>query len=173
MKTWFLLIFLLFSFSSIRLTAQVDEEASTLVKAGETAPNFRYTSADGTSIQLSDLKGKLVLINFFATWCGPCMQELPRLQSDIYDKYKAHPDFVLLVIGREHSTDELKIFNDKKGFSFNLIADPKREIYSAFAKQYIPRNFLIGKDGKVIYSAVGFDNAEFEQLKELIANHLN
>lgn len=173
MKNWFFLPFLLFILCSFNLAAQVVEDPTTLVKIGEKAPDVEFTDENGQLHHLSELNGKLVLINFFAIWCGPCMQELPLLQSEIYDKYKDKPNFVLLVIGREHTSEELKAFKTKKGFRFGLIADPKREIYSAFAKQYIPRNILIGKDGYIISSSIGFESEDFNKLKTTITDLLD
>lgn len=70
---------------------------TTLVKLSETVPDFNYELSPGKSISISNLKGKTVLITFFATWCGPCRKELPHIQSDIYNKYKKNPKFELLI----------------------------------------------------------------------------
>ena len=112
------------------------------------------------------------MINFFATWCGPCLKELPHVESDIFDTYKDNPNFRLLVIGREHNSDDLATFKEKTGYSFQLIADPERKIYSKFAEQFIPRNFIIDREGKVIYSSVGFNEADFNELKKVLASEL-
>ena len=86
------------------------EDESTLNKVGDKAPAFKATTIDGQLIDTKDLKGKVIWVNFFATWCPPCKKELPVLQDSVYLKYKDNKDFVLVVLGREHTVDELKEF---------------------------------------------------------------
>jgi len=168
-KTIQIFIAILFLSSySVEGFCQSDEEKTTRVKIGQEVPAFSFSEDGGPEKSIADLKGQVVLINFFATWCGPCLKELPHLQNDIFIPYKDHPEFRLLVIGREHTAGELAKFKQTKTFTFKLIADPKREIYSSFAEQFIPRNFLIDRDGTIIYSSVGFDEKEFDQLKSVL-----
>ena len=95
------------------------------------------------------------------------MGEMPHLQKEIWEKYKGE-NFVVIAVGREHSKDELVKFNKEKGFTFLMAPDSKREVYSLFAKAYIPRNYLIDKSGKIVYQSVGFNKEEFEELKSTI-----
>jgi len=141
-----------------------------IVKVGQTAPNFSGVATDGATVELKSLAGKVVLLNFFATWCGPCMQEMPRIESEIWKSKKFRDaGVVVLAVGREHGVDELKKFKESKRLTFQILADPKREIYSKYAKEYIPRCYLIGKDGKIKYASMGFDPNDFEKLKSAIA----
>ena len=112
------------------------------------------------------------MINFFATWCPPCNLELPVLQKRIWEKYKNNPDFILVIIGREHTDSEVGAFVEKKGFNMPFASDPKREIFSLYATQNIPRNVIIGKDGKVLYEGTGFTEEEFSELEQIIAEKL-
>ncbi len=173
MKTSVLIFFLACCALWQDVQAKDERDSSTLVEIGQQVPDFTFVNENGEQESIGDYLGKLVLVNFFATWCGPCMQELPQVQTDIFEKYKDNKDFVLLVVGREHSNSEMKKFKANKGFTFKLVADPQREIYSKFAEQFIPRNFLIDKDGKIIYSSIGFNEGDFSTLKETIANKLH
>jgi len=125
------------------------QEETTFAKLSEPVPEFIFEKSPGKTMNISELKGKTVLITFFATWCGPCRKELPFIQSDIYNKFRKNPDFEILIFGREHSWDE---------------------VTSKFAGQYIPRNFLISPEGKILFSSIGFDEKDFKTLKETIEN---
>jgi peroxiredoxin len=165
-------IFILFlNLLSISILAQ---DQFTFAREGQTAPDFTFETSDGLIHRLSDLKGKVVWITFFATWCGPCRKELPHLEKQVYEKYKNHPDFELLVVGREHTREELQKFQADTGHTLPFIPDPKREIFSKYASQNIPRNFIIDKSGKIVVSSVGFTEEEFhdylQKLSMLLSN---
>ena len=130
------------------LGVKAQDNNDDIVKVGEMMPSFSIVSDNGTKINSAELKGKVVLINFFATWCPPCQKELASVQQTLWPKYKDNNKFVMLVIGREHSDKELATYNEKKGFTFPLYPDKSRAIFGAFAKSLIPRSYLIGKDGK-------------------------
>ena len=148
------------------------QEETTFVKLSDSVPAFEFERSPGKVENITNLKGKIVLITFFATWCGPCRQELPKIQSDIYNKFRKNPNFELLIFGREHNWDEIKKFSESNKFSMPLYPDPERKIYSKFAGQYIPRNFLISKEGKLIFSSTGFNEKDFKKLKEVIGDQL-
>ena len=148
------------------------QEETTLVQLSESVPTFEFEKSPGIKQSISDLKGKTVLITFFATWCGPCRKELPFIQSDIYNKYKNNPNFEILIFGREHSWDEVNKFKNENKFTMPFYPDPERKIYAKFAGQYIPRNFLISPEGKIIFSSIGFDEKDFKALKDLLEKQL-
>ncbi|NCB06645.1 MAG: TlpA family protein disulfide reductase [Bacteroidia bacterium] len=136
----------------------------TLVKAGQIAPDFTFETAPGKTVRLSDFKDKVVWINFFATWCGPCRQELPHLQKEVYDKLKDNKNFELIILGREHSWDEINKFKAEQKFNMPFCPDPERKVFSLYAKQNIPRNFIIDKEGKVAIASTGFTEKEFQEI---------
>lgn len=142
-------------------------EASTLIKQGDKAPDFTVEMVTGEQISLSSLKGKVVLINFWATWCPPCREEFKRMQKDVVDRFKGK-DFQLLAISRGEKKSTVDSFRDKQGYTFPMGLDPKQEIYNKYASNYIPRNFVVGKDGKVIYVSVGYEPAEFDNMLKAI-----
>lgn len=138
-------------------------EKTTLVKVGMEAPNFTVDMFDGSKVVLAELKGKVVLVNFWATWCPPCREELTHVQKDIIDRFAGKP-FVFLPISRGEKRSTVEAFRNKMGYTFPMGLDGDQSIFRKYASNYIPRNFLIGKDGKVIYVSVGYDEKEFAEL---------
>ncbi len=152
--------------------SSAQDDPSTLTRVGDKAPQFSCKSVDGKVVDMSKLQGKIVMINFFATWCGPCMLELPVLQKNIWDKYKNRSDFELIILGREHNETEVSNFVKTKGFTMPFAPDPERKIFSLFATQSIPRNVIVGKDGKIIFQSIGFTPEEFKEIEALLAEKL-
>lgn len=149
------------------------DENTTLVKVGDKAPDFRVEMFDGTTFTLTSLEGKVVLLNFWATWCPPCRDELSRVQKDVIDRFvRPDGDFVFLPISRGEARETVAAFREKMGYTFPMGLDPEQQIYKLYASNYIPRNFLIGRDGKVIALTVGYDEEEFNQFLETIAAQL-
>lgn len=141
------------------------------VHVGERAPQFSLTDADGATFSVTEANGKVVVINFFATWCGPCQMELPHVE-EIWQRYRNEPDFELLVIGREETAESVSKFRESKGFSFPIAADPDRGVFSLFASESIPRTLVLSPDGVVVYSSAGFVESDLEKLEDVLAQQL-
>ncbi len=122
---------------------------------GQQAPDIAIVMLDGSHKRLSDLRGKVVLLNFFATWCGPCMYELPHLQ-ELWNDLKDQPDFSMFVIDRDETKDIVEPFLSKKGFTFPVAIDSGSVGFHEFAKEDIPRTYVIGRDGEILFQTVGF-----------------
>jgi thiol-disulfide isomerase/thioredoxin len=162
MRTLFVLLFACF------ISTGHAQDETTLVKISDEVPSFDFEESPGVTQNISAYKGKVVLITFFATWCGPCRKELPSIQSEIFNKYKNDPNFVLLIFGREHSWKEVSDFRNNNKFTMPFFPDPERKIFSKFATQSIPRNFLVSKDGKIVFNTIGFEKKDFKLLKDKI-----
>lgn len=152
-------------------TAQNDIEATTLIHAGDVAPDFTVKMLDGSSVTLSQLRGKVVLISFWATWCPPCRQELSHLQKDVIDRF-AGKELVVLPISRGEEVKTVENFIDKMGYTFPVGLDGDQSIYKKYASNYIPRSVVVGKDGKVVYVAVGYDEETAKAIDNAITKAL-
>ena len=153
------------------LVTMISVQAQEL-KVGDAMPKFELTSSVYGDVKPADLEGKVVLVSLFATWCGPCQKELAEVQSTLWPKYKNNKNFKMLVIGREHTDEDLKKYNERKKSTFPLYPDPKREVFSLFAEKSIPRAYLFDKNGKLIYASVGYTAEEFQKLMETIEKAL-
>jgi peroxiredoxin len=140
---------------------------TSIVHVGDLAPQFSLTTADGEEFSLTDATGDVVLINFFATWCGPCQLELPQIDG-IWTARKNDKNFRLLVIGREETTESVRAYRDKNGFSFPIAADPDRAAYSLFAKESIPRTLVVSPEGLIVYSKSGFFEEDIDDLTAVL-----
>ena len=146
-------------------------EATTLIKQGDKAPDFTVEMVDGQKIALSSLKGKVVLVNFWATWCPPCRNELARVEKEIIEKFKGQ-EFVFLPISRGESKETVAKFREKMGYTFPMGLDTTQSIFKKYATNYIPRNFLVDRDGKVVLVSVGYDDEEFAALVKKIEQEI-
>ncbi len=141
---------------------------TSVVQIGDPAPDFSITTANGELFSLADARGDIILINFFATWCGPCQVELPHIER-IWTENRNNKCFRLLVIGREESEEFVRGFCDKHGFTFPIAADPNRAVYSLFAKELVPRTLIVSPEGLVVYSKAGFVEDDIEELNLVLA----
>ena len=146
-------------------------EEATIVKEGQKAPAFEVQMFDGSTIKLADLKGKVVLLNFWATWCPPCRAELARVEKDIIEKFKGQ-DFVFIPVSRGEKRETVATFREKMGYTFPMGLDIDGRVYGKYATSYIPRNFLIDKEGKIVKISIGYTEEEFAEMIEEIEKQL-
>lgn len=153
-----------------KLRQQKIEELS-VVRVGDSAPSFVVTDTHGKVFDFERLRGKIVLLNFFATWCGPCRMELPHIQK-LWDENHHNDRFALIVLGREETTASVAEFQKKLGFTFPMAADQDRSVFSLYAREAIPRTYLIAADGKICFSVTGFDEQQLKLLDIELARQL-
>jgi peroxiredoxin len=152
---------------SIGVKAQI-ADTTTLTKTGDMAPVFTFNITKDKKASLQDYRGKIVLLDFWATWCPPCRAEFPRVQKEIWEKYKDNYKFAILAFAREEGWDKVLPFQSQNKYTFPMMPDESRGIFKLYATQSIPRNVLIDENGKIIYQSIGYSEKEFGELLALL-----
>ncbi|MCK4785988.1 MAG: TlpA family protein disulfide reductase [Desulfobacteraceae bacterium] len=122
---------------------------------GKLAPVFKFTNPEGENISLSDFRGNSVVLNFWATWCGPCKFEMPLIQELAHDAERAANGLILMTVNGGESADTVAKFMIEYGFSFPVLLDTQRGITRAYNVRGIPTTFFIDKDGIIRDIKVG------------------
>ena len=124
------------------------------VKGKRTMPNIPLKDLKGQQVDLKALKGRVIFLNFWATWCGPCKEEMPSMQA-LYQEFK-EKGFVFLTISVDYEgLRPVKEFIEKNRYTFPVLIDQKGETLDLFEVNGIPTTFLIDKQGKMIGKVIG------------------
>ena len=137
-----------------------------IVRVGDIAPELEMELTDGQKVKLSSLRGKVVMLQFTASWCGVCRKEMPFIEKDIWQKHKENPNFALYGIDRDEPLETVKAFAEKTGVTYPLALDPGADHFAKYAdrKAGITRNILIDKDGKIVMLTRLYNEEEFASL---------
>lgn len=166
MKQVKIMILCLFALVSMAGMAQEADDTGYIVKVGDMAPDFTVKLTDGKSVTLSELRGKVVMLQFTASWCGVCRKEMPFIEKDIWLKHKSNPDFMLIGIDRDEPLDKVIAFGKSTGVTYPLGLDPGADIFAKYAlrKAGITRNVLIDKEGRIVLLTRLYNPEEFAGL---------
>jgi len=140
-----------------------------IVRVGDMAPDFTCKQEDGKEIKLCDLRGKVVMLQFTASWCGVCRKEMPFIERDIWQKHQ-NDDFYLIGIDRDEPIETVKKVRDATGVTYPLGLDPSAEIYCKYALRSsgITRNVLIDREGRIVKLTRLYNEEEFASLVKMI-----
>ena len=149
---------------------QVVYENEYIVKVGDVAPDFTLPMTDGSTFTLSEQRGKVVMLQFTAGWCGVCRKEMPHIESDIWQPNKDNKDFVLVGIDREEALEDIIPFIQEVGTTYPIAMDTNADVFAQYAlrESGITRNVLIDRDGRIVMLTRLFKEDEFAALVEKI-----
>jgi len=139
-------------------------------KIGDTVGNISFILTDGSTISLNKLKGKVIVLQFTASWCSVCRKEMPFLEKEVWQKYK-NDDFMLIGVDYDEPIEKVIAFKQKMKITYPMALDPDAKIFSMFSYKGsgVTRNVIIGKDGKIAYLTRLFDREEFNGMKKKIS----
>jgi peroxiredoxin len=146
-----------------------------IVKVGDTAPDIEIQYKDGTTSSLSDLRGKVVMLQFTASWCSICINEMPYIESDIWQKYKDRDDFALVGLAYKEGYDKIQTFIVKTKVTYPIVPDKTGESFHKYAGQNagVTRNVIVDKTGKIVLLTRLFKKKEFTLMKKAIDKELD
>jgi peroxiredoxin len=172
----FFLLGLILSTPSISASADIEKEnlfskvGIQLVKSGTKAPNFSLEDLTGKKSELKHYRGKVVFLNFWATWCGPCKEEMPSMEK-LCKQFK-DKNFVFLTISVDYAgIKPVKDYIEKHRYTFPVLIDPQCETLDLFEVKGIPTTFLIDKKGVIVGKAIGPKDWERSEVVSIV-NHL-
>jgi len=137
------------------------------VETGDQVPKFSLTSADGKEVSISDFAGKVVYLDFWASWCPPCRVSLPWM-NELQNKYSSD-DFVVVTINLDSDSSKAKRIIDEQRLTYPVLLDVQGKIAKLFALPAMPTSFLIGRNGKISLVHSAFRNEDKESLETSIS----
>lgn len=127
---------------------------------GQTVPEFTALDQHGQDAGTAALRGRVAVLNVWATWCQPCREELPRVEREIWQRFR--PEVAVVAVARNESAAKLRAFNESAKLTFALVADPKGSISNHFGgNDAIPRTYVIDRKGVIVYQTIGYSEKEF------------
>ena len=167
-RNWIIFLFAILSSISFSQAKKANDEGY-LVKVGDKAPDFTIREAGGKTYKLSDLKGKVVMLQFTASWCSVCLMEMPFIEKEIWQE-KGASGLVVIGIDRDEQVDKVLQFKKDIKVTYPLALDPGAEIFGLYAQKEagVTRNVIIDRTGKIIFLTRLYKEEEFEQMKKTI-----
>jgi len=149
---------------------EVPADYGYIVKIGDQVPNFSTTLVNGKTVSSADFKGKVVMLQFTASWCSVCRKEMPFIERDIWQKHKNNSNFVLIGVDLDEPLKKVKKFQEEIKVTYPMALDPGGSIFNLFAekKAGVTRNIILDKTGKIVYLTRLYKEEEFAEMVSII-----
>jgi peroxiredoxin len=149
------------------------EQSEAPVAAGGQAADFKLEKLDGTTVSLESLRGKVVFLNVWATWCEPCRQEMPSMQT-LYDSFKTNKDFVMLAVSQDtKGRAAVAPYVTKNGYNFTILLDPENKIGETYDVSGVPETFIIDRKGQIVAHHMGAFDWSRPDVRDALQQLLN
>lgn len=168
------IIYILLFFAVTIAFSQEDTTRGYRVKVGEMCPDLNFKLMDGTPVSNESLKGKVVVLQFTASWCVVCRKEMPHLEKEVWQRFK-NDDFVLIGIDLKEDAEKVKRFIKDMQVSYPFTIDVDGAMFESFTlpKAGVTRNIVLNKNGKIIFLSRLYEAKEFNHMIEVISAELN
>jgi thiol-disulfide isomerase/thioredoxin len=129
--------------------------------------NFSLTDINGKEVAFSSLQNKVIFVNLWATWCAPCIAEMPGISS-LYERYRTNEEIAIIMINVESEKDKVRKFIDKKGYEFPVYFTNQSGLPKSFQSNSIPTTLVIDKTGMITYKKAGMANYDADSFKDYL-----
>ncbi|MBN1159513.1 MAG: TlpA family protein disulfide reductase [Bacteroidales bacterium] len=150
-------------------TAALEEDRGYIVEVGQMAPDFTVILTDGETFTMSENRGKVIMLQFTASWCGVCREEMPHIENEIWQPLK-DKDFMLVGIDKDEPLDVVREFAGTMKITYPLALDPGAEVFSLYALKEagVTRNVIVDQQGKIVFLTRLYEEKEFNDMKDVI-----
>ena len=174
----FVLVVLLWGFNNSEAQTfqkEIPTDYGYIVKLGQTVPDFDIVLPDGTKTNMQAQRGKVVMLQFTASWCSVCRKEMPHIEKEIWQKHKNNPSFALYGIDQKEDKETIAKFQKQTKITYPLALDPDGKIFFTFAAQDagVTRNVIVDRTGKIVYMTRLYKEEEFNEMKKVIERLLS
>ena len=154
--------------------AQNKDNRGYKVSVGEQVPELSFSLMDGTEVTNETLKGKVVVLQFTASWCGVCRKEMPHLESEVWQRFK-NDDFILIGIDLKEDREKVEKFIKQTKVTYPFTIDSDGSLFEKFTlpKSGVTRNIVLNKQGKIIFLSRLYEPKEFQEMIDVIENEIH
>jgi peroxiredoxin len=142
------------------------------IAAGDRAAEFSLNDLDGNKVTLASLRGKVIFLNIWATWCGPCREEMPSMET-LFNDFRNNKDFVMLAASQDRKTEAVRPWVEKNGYHFRILLDPDNKLSDSYNVSGVPETFIIDRHGRIVAHHMGAFDWSRSDVRQALEELLN